>query len=78
MLILGLSDTRFPFQKKTLADQERMTINAQRSLQRFYVQKNSIPCLAHKILLLTVVHIVLRCLYGGAMAVVLACRITSE
>jgi hypothetical protein len=44
MLILGLSDTRFPFQKKTLADQERMTINAQRSLQRFYVQKNSIPC----------------------------------
>jgi len=44
LLILGLSDTRFPFQKKTLADQERITINAQRSLQRFYVQKNSIPC----------------------------------
>ena len=32
---------------------------------------------AHKILLLTVVHIVLRCLYSGAMAVVLVCPITS-
>ena len=44
----------------------------------FMFKKIQFRVSAHKISLLTVVHIVLRCLYGGAMAVVLACRITSE
>ncbi len=38
----------------------------------FMFKKIQFRVSAHKILLLTVVHIVLRCLYGGAMAVVLA------
>ena len=44
----------------------------------FMFKKIQFRVSAHKILLLTVVHIVLRCLYGGAMAVVLVCPITSE
>ena len=44
----------------------------------FMFKKIQFRVSAHKISLLTVVHIILRFLYSAAMAVVLVCPITSE